>query len=285
MQTHFLQTQFVGSRIWKSSLVALNFLVCFSLCGPAAFSQTRFLHFNTPGQYTSNFVPWNDGGGVDSGNYAFAESESEGVAGSGGVSVFQSSDTTATYDAASWDFATDGATITVSLLVKANGQTSGNKVQLGITDASNNGLNNNSGVAFESFRTIPSSSTLWSLREQYRTADLSPVETTLGNVNVIPGHWYKFVFSATNTSSFNSSFDADFAILDYGVDGQTPGANILSFSALQSHAGQDIAASPAVWPALRAWQNAGIDAWDNFLTFTANSLPVLTLSLTNVTVP
>jgi len=26
----------------------------------------------------------------------------------------------------------------------------------------------------------------------------------------------------------------------------------------------------------------GIDAWDNFLVFTANSLPVITVSLTNV---
>src|SRR5206468_3905307 len=80
-------------------------------------------------------------------------------------------------------------------------------------------------------------------------------------------------------------FDADFAIFDYGLDGQTPGANRVTFSTLQSRAGQDIATAPAVWPALRGWQNAGIDAWDNFLVFTANSLPVITVSLTNVTVP
>ena len=120
-------------------------------------AQTVFLDFNTPGQYTGNFNPWNDANGADGGNYAFMESSTAGVAGSGGVSVFQSTDTTATFIGGSWDFSTNGAVLTLSVMVKANGQTSANKVQLGFLNVYNNGLNNNSGVAFERFRTIPSS--------------------------------------------------------------------------------------------------------------------------------
>jgi len=245
-------------------------------------AQTVFLDFNTPGQYTGNFNPWNDANGADGGNSAFMESSTAGVAGSGGVSVFQSTDTTATFIGGSWDFSTNGAVLTLSVMVKANGQTSANKVQLGFLNVYNNGLNNNSGVAFESFRTIPSSATVWTLHEQYRTADANVVDTLLGSLNVIVGHWYKFVVTATNTGPGN--FNAASALFDFGADGLSPGTNAVTFASLVSRTGQDIANSPAVWPALRAFQNGGIDAWDNFVVFTASSAPTITLPLTNATV-
>src|SRR5579859_3134169 len=144
-----------------------------------AEAQTVFQDFNLPGQYTGNFTPWNDIGGVDGGNYSFAESTTAGSAGGGGVSVFQSNDTTATYNQSSWDFSTNGAAVTLSVLVKANGQSSGNKVQLGILNVNNNGLNGNPGVSFESFRFIPSAATVWSLREQYRTNGVTAPEVVL----------------------------------------------------------------------------------------------------------
>ena len=255
----------------------------FSLGSCLSPAQTVFLDFNTPGQYTGNFTPWNDTGGVDGGNYGFMESSSSGVAGSGGVSVFQSTDTTASYRAESWDFSTNGAVLTLSVMVKANGQTSGNKVQLGFSNANNNGLNNNSGIAFESFRTIPSSSTVWTLHEQYRTADANVVDTQLGSFNVIVGHWYKFVVTATNTGSGN--FDAGSGLFDFGADGLSPGTNAITFSSLVSRTGQDLANTAAVWPALRAFQNGGIDAWDNFVIYTPRSPPTITISLTNTTLP
>src|SRR6266849_903821 len=88
-----------------------------------ATAQTVFLDFNTVGQYTNNFNPWNDVGGANGFNYSFMESNTVGAGSSGGVSVFQSTDMTATYNGGSWDFSTNGATLTVSLLMKADGQT------------------------------------------------------------------------------------------------------------------------------------------------------------------
>src|SRR5438445_6255190 len=89
-------------------------MALFSLGSCLSPAQTVFLHFNSSGQYTGNFTPWNDVGGADGGNYAFVESSAAGVAGSGGVSVFQSTDTTATYRAENWDFSTNGAALTLS---------------------------------------------------------------------------------------------------------------------------------------------------------------------------
>lgn len=248
-----------------------------------ARGQTVFFDFNTPGQYTNNFNPWNDVGGVNGGNYSFAESPSAGVGGSGGVSVFQSSDTTATYANGSWVFSTNTASLTISTLVQANGQISGNKVQLGILNSNNNGLNNNGTVAFESFRLIPQTATTFSLREQFRTGG-ALTENILGTITTTVGNWYKFVVTLTNTSSAGGAYDAACAIYDYGADGLTPGANIVTFPTLMSHTGQTDITLSAIWPALRAFQNGGINAWDDFLVFTPSSPAVITLSLTNTSV-
>jgi hypothetical protein len=161
-RTHLAQT--------TASISAHLFLLGFSfLCVTPTLSQTAFLDFNTIGQYTNNFNPWNDGGGINGGNYCFMESPTAGAGGSRGVNVFQSTDTTAAYKTGSWDFSTNGATVIGSTLVKANGLTSGNKVQLGLMNVNNNGLNNNAGEPFASFRFVPSAQTTWSLRELYRS--------------------------------------------------------------------------------------------------------------------
>ncbi|MDE3065919.1 MAG: hypothetical protein KGJ60_00055 [Verrucomicrobiota bacterium] len=255
-------------------------LLCLLRDAPA---QTVFLDFNTAGQYTGNFNPWNDSSGSNGGNYSFAESPTAGVGGGGGVSVFQSTDTTAAYKSGGWDFSTNGATITLSLLLQANGQASGNKIQLGVMNVNDNGLNNNAGVAFESFRFIPSSATVWSLREQYRTGG-AMTETPLGTVNVTVGRWYQFVVSLANTAGAAGNYSAVCALYDFGADGLTPGTNLVAFPTLRSNTGQTDVTIPAVWPAFRAFQNAGVGAWDNFLAFTKNSRPVLTIPLANTTV-
>lgn len=261
----------------------LQILLCTCLIPAGALAQTVFLNFDTPGQYTGNFNAWNDNGGTDGGNPSFAENASDGAAGSGGVSVFQNNDTTATYKTRSWDFSTNGATITVSVLLKANGLSSGNKIQLGLMNVIDNGLNNNAGVAFESFRFVPNSATSWSLREQYRTAE-ALTENTLGNVTVTAGNWYKFVVTAANTSGATGNYSANCALFDFGADGLTPGGNVISFSTVVNNPGQDIAKATAVWPAFRAFQNAGVDAWDNFVVFTPASAPVITGPMTNTVV-
>src|SRR6266481_9792898 len=148
----------------------------------AGFAQTTFLDFNTVGQYTNNFNPWNDNGGTDGGSYAFTESATAGAGGSRGVSIFQSTDTTTTYKTTSWDFSTNGATFFLSTLIKANAQTG--RMQFGIMNTNYNGLNNNAGVAFETYRLFPTSATVWAVREQYRSAGLA-VETNINSVSVV----------------------------------------------------------------------------------------------------
>ena len=64
----------------------------------AAMAQTAFLNFNTVGQYTNNFNPWNDTGAPDAngGVYSFEENTTNGVGGSGGIrSGIASSESTA----------------------------------------------------------------------------------------------------------------------------------------------------------------------------------------------
>src|SRR5215472_6962205 len=96
----------------------------FGLAGAYMQAQTVFLDFNTTGQYTNNFNPWNDNGaGLDAGNYCFSENPTAGAGGGPGVGIFQNTDTTAIYKSGSWDFSTNGATIFFSVLLNANAQT------------------------------------------------------------------------------------------------------------------------------------------------------------------
>ncbi|MGO8699486.1 MAG: chitobiase/beta-hexosaminidase C-terminal domain-containing protein [Limisphaerales bacterium] len=246
-------------------------------------AQTAFVNFNTPGEYTANFFPWNDNGGVDGANSAFQENATDGVGGSGGVAVFQSTDTTATYKSGSWNLSTNGATVLVSVLIYTDGQSSADKVQLGVMNSTTNGLNSNPGAAFESFRFIPNSATSWGVYEQYRTNNTTVTSGELGTVTVTAGHWYKFVVGITNVSGGTSgNLKAGCALYDYGSSGLTPGASLLTASA--SHAAPNIATNTQVWPAFRAFADAGISAFDNFLVFQSNSPPVFTLDLTNALV-
>jgi uncharacterized repeat protein (TIGR03806 family) len=255
----------------------------FLLAAWRSHAQTAFVNFNTVGEFTNNFNSWDNGNnGLNAGNDAFEESTNDGVGGSGGVAVYQSVDTTATYKTGSWNLATNGATIIASVLIYTDGQNSGDKTQLGVTDSKDNGLNSNVGIDFESFRFIPDSATDWPLFEQYYVSGAAPQSTELGAVTVQVGHWYKFVVAVTNTSGSSGNLSAGCALYDYGADGLTPGANLITFPTATSHAGMAVAQSTTVWPALRAFQNGGISAWDNFLVYTSNSLPVMTLALTNV---
>lgn len=249
-----------------------------------ARAQTAFLDFNTVGQFTNSFNDWNDGSGVNAGAYAFEENTTDGVGGSGGVSIFQSTDTTATYTNSSWNLAANGSTLVASLLVYAAGGANADKLQLGAVNVPTNGLNSNAGVEFESFRFLPSSGTAWPVYEQYRSAGTTTTSASLGTATVTAGHWYKFVVGMTNTSGASGNLTAACALYDYGTNGLIPGTNLITFSTIETHAALDIATNTAVWPAFRATVNAAANAWDNFLVFQSNSAPVITLKLTNTTV-
>src|SRR5215469_3194286 len=253
----------------------------FFLGAAACFANSAFLDFNTAGQLTGNFSFWNDSGGTNAGNYCFQENTSDGVGGGGGISVFQSTDTTATYRAGSWNFAANGATIVVSTMIFASGGNSGEKIQFGVVNSTTNGLNGNSGVAFESFRFIPASTNTWNTYEQYRSGNVTTTSASLGTVTVTAGHWYKFVVGMTNTSGASGNLSASCALFDYGTTGLTPGANVITFATATNHTALDIATNTAVWPAFRLSANAAINAWDNFLVYQSNDAPVITLKLAN----
>lgn len=251
----------------------------------SSFGQTAFLDFNTAGQFINNFSLWNDNGGSNGGNYCFQENSTDGVTGSGGVSVYQSTDTTATYQSGSWNFATNGATIILSTFVYADGGNNGDKIQLGIMNSTTNGLNSNQGVQFESFRFVPANNTTWTAYEQYRSGTTTTTSAGLGNVSVVAGRWYKFVVAMTNTSGATGNAVASCALFDYGTNGITPGTNLVTFSTIENHAALGIATNTAVWPALRMTANAAVTACDNFLVYQSNSPPVITLKLANSIVP
>src|ERR1700733_9344252 len=100
------------------SATPCRLLLAFFCFGPLpVFAQTAFLDFNTIGEYTNNFNPWNDTGGDNGGAFTFGENISDGVGGSGGFSVDQSTDMTATYKSGSWNFATIGTTVIFSTLI------------------------------------------------------------------------------------------------------------------------------------------------------------------------
>lgn len=260
-------------------------LACLFLGLVNGFSQTAFLNFNQVGQYTNNFSPWNDNGaGGNGGNYSFAESTVVGVGGTGGVSIFANNDTTAAYNATSWNFATNKSVIILSVMLNANGSVSGNRLQFGLLNSHANGLNSNPGAAFATYRFVPASATTWNLFEQTRSGDVTTTSASLGTVNVVSGRWYKFVIGFTNTSGITGDYSSSCALLDYGTTGTSPGANLINFATASAHSAQDIATNSAVWPALRGFANDGVGAWDNFTVFTTNQPPIITLPLANTSV-
>src|SRR5580658_8720619 len=169
-------------------LLCLASLLVLSTC--AAVAQTAFVNFNSVGEYTNNFFPWNDNAGVQGGDFSFEENPTNGVGGSGGVAVFANNDMTATYNAASWNLSTNGANVIVSIMIYTDGQSGGNKVQLGVMNSHTNGLNGNAGVSFESCRFLPDSATDWPLFEQYCDNGATG-GSELGDVTVQVNHWYK----------------------------------------------------------------------------------------------
>ena len=167
------------------------------------------------------------------------------------------------------------------MLIHANGQSSGDAVQLGFINSSNSGFYSYPGIEFESFLFIPTNSTNWTLHEQHRSKDITIDSGALGTVSVVPGHWYRFVVGLTNYGGSLGGLDVGCALDDRGPDGATPGANRIPFSTSRYYPAQSIATNEAIWPGLRAFEDGGISAWGDFLAYTGLSAPVITLSLTN----
>ena len=279
---------FQGYSIMNSSrikLLPLFLLAALACLVPPAGAQTAFVNFNAVADYTNNFYRFTNGNVGQN----FTETNSGGIGGTRAVLIFAANDFTATYKTRSWDFSTNGASITISTLLKANALTNANKLQFGILNVTTNGLNNNAGVAFASFRTQPEANatlTNWSMRTQTKTTtNGATAETTFSPFfTIVPGRWYKYVITFTNTSG-TGTYSNYCRFIDYGTDGLTPGTNMFSFNAAANVTGAHLASSTAgsnVYPAMRFLNNAGADLIDNFLVYTPSSLPILTLGLSNV---
>jgi hypothetical protein len=233
-------------------------LVAFCV-SPAWAQQTNVLiDFNTPGLFTGNFTALHGANNC-------VENTTIGVGGSGGVQVTGNNDTTHIFNLPVGDFSAPGATFHLSLLLKANAQTSGNRLQLGL--ASNLvSFNTDFGKSWETFRFMPTSATNWSLRVQTRSAN-NMVETILQNsLIVVSGRWYKFSINLTNvsTSAGQGNLEMDCSLHDYGLDGLTPGTNLITVNTMQQFTNHDTAKSTNVYAGFRCFNNAGIDAWDDF---------------------
>src|SRR5436309_830311 len=90
----------------RRAVCFLTFVSSATLC----LAQTVLLDFNTVGQYTNNFNPWQDSGGANGGNYCYAETTNAGVNGSGGALGNYSA------GCAVYDYGTDGVTPGANLL-------------------------------------------------------------------------------------------------------------------------------------------------------------------------
>src|SRR5437016_14375749 len=62
--------ELIGASLRRLLLLCL---MLFLSGGAECLAQTVFLDFNTVGQYTNNFNPWNDNGGLNGGNYSRSE--------------------------------------------------------------------------------------------------------------------------------------------------------------------------------------------------------------------
>jgi Glycosyl hydrolases family 39 len=248
-----------GRVVWARFLIL--FLSVFFVRSITA--QSLLLDFNTPGQYTDNFNNPNSGNPC-------TETNAGGVGNSGALLV-TGGDGNATYNASSWNFATNGATISASLMVliqQAAG--TGNKIQLGVVNSVNSGFADTStgnGWIFGSFRLLPQSTSTPTYQLAYQTAtNGSTSGANVGSViTLIAGHWYQFNVFLTNTGP-GVSYNLACNLIDYGTSGETMNTNVFAFNTLQTVTGTSaaLASDSTVYPAFRVADDTGAAALDNF---------------------
>lgn len=249
----------------RISLLSFGLALVAVLClaaGPG-WSQTLLLDFNSPGEYTGNF------NNPDTASPC-TETNAGGVTNSGALLV-TGGDDNATYNASSWDFSTNTAWISVSVMVQIKQATgTGNKIQLGIVNSNTAGFADaatGDGWIFGSFRLLPQSTTTPTYQLAYQTATNGT--TSSGNISspitLTVGHWYQFNTCFTNTGP-GTSYNMACSLIDYGTDGATQGANVITFSTLQTVTGTQAALSldNSVWPGFRAANDTGAGVLDNF---------------------
>jgi hypothetical protein len=237
--------------------LAVLFLLAF--VSKSAVAQNLSLDFNTPGQYTGNFNNPNTASPC-------TETNAGGVGNSGALLV-TGGDGNATYSAGNWNFASNGASISVSMMAMIQQATgTGNKFQSGIVNSNTAGFAIASGE-FGSFRIEPASTSTPSYQLTAQERDGSNINTAnLGSAMTLTvGHWYQFNTCFTNTGP-GTSYNMACSLIDYGTNGNTAGTNVITFSTLQTITGTyaDLASNNSVWPGFRVADDTGVAVLDNF---------------------
>ncbi len=250
-------------------------------------AQSLLLDFNTPGEYTGNFS--NPGTGS-----SCLETNAGGMGNSGALRV-TGGDSNATYTNGSWNFSSNGASISVSMMMEiqqatASGGTA-NKIQLGFVNSTTAGYAlaaAGDGWVFGSFRLQPQSTTA----PTYQLVCQTATNGTTANVNVgsvitlTIGHWYQFNTYFTNTGP-GTSYNLASSLIDFGTTGEVEGTNVFAFSTLQTITSTQAALSSdsSVYPCFRVAENTGAAVLDNFSVNGAGSAytnaPIITAQPAN----
>jgi len=247
-----------------------------SLClvGAAVQAQTVSLNFDTPGQYTGNFIAAAN----------MTESPTAGVNGSGGVTDNLSADANSIYDASSWDFSQVGDSITISLMAQIANPIggSGGTFQLGLGVNSSFVMAGSTATspAFGTFRlsrssaTAPSGFASFKIGPQFASGSaLSSSSVQSAAFSLALGDWYQYNVTLVDTSS--SSYSMTATLYDYGTTGLSPvtGTDLLaayesaglSMTNITGSAGAALVAATAADPGWRVGTaTSGISALDNF---------------------
>jgi hypothetical protein len=176
-------------------------------------------------------------------------------------------DSTLIYHNASFDFSGVGTALNISAEFNlAAVSVGGNKLlQLGFLNASTNGMNGNSGIAFTSLRltTVGTSGDTFTPQWQTKLASGSTVTPSLTpNVTLTAGDWYEL--SGTFVNMGGGNIQASGFLQDEGKNGATPGAVVFTFPTTTLTGIADITSDTAVWAGLRGFNGDGLNLVGDF---------------------
>jgi hypothetical protein len=240
-------------------LILTAMLTIAVFCGESV-SRADFIDFNTPGDFTGNFMQ----NPADTSHYA--ETNSIGVGGSRALDVLMYGPNdggvaTAAYKSASYDLSSVGSRLSLSLFVRAgNYNTALTTLQLAIMGDSSQNLTDADATA--QFLSISFNRFYSRLEVTNKTSD-SPATTssfTTGGT-VATGKWYKLSLDLTNAGS--DSFSLSAALDDYGATGVASPVRVITLSPTL-FSNPALASDGTLYAGFQGHSAGGADVYDNF---------------------
>jgi hypothetical protein len=273
----------------------------FCLAGGSAWAQTWLETFDNPSDYTNdfNFTPGYAAGPTGP-CYSIAGVGLNGSDGLGFVAASGSQDLSFTYKDASFDF-TVATNITVSVFFQAGGSAaSGGRIQVGLVGGATSGMSlDQSAWTFGSYK-LNNNGGGWgalAITPQYKSAGTtgttSPALVQTG-IAIVSGNWYLYSVYFTNLGNAGTNANAyqiACSLVDYGADGATPGANLITANSVVTipFSGSQIATNKGVFPCIRSQENWGAIYLDDFgavgYPVPTGTAPYISAQPTNETVP